>query len=268
MDSFFGFSAHAFDISTVYKPAGDFTNVGEFVSDILVFLVSAAGVIAFIFIIIAGLKYVTSSGDQKKLDSARSTLTFSVIGITVVILSFVIIRFVQAFVGTNINLMGGGDSGSGLPPSTGARCGLASSSVVAGANLGFGYDGFTAGQKIFIWDGGVNRVDLGTTLSGPQLVSFTIPSSTPPGNYGGFIENVPNPSVPCDPVTITAPVAAPCPHDYNGDGVVSEADVIILLGYFGFYAPAGSGLAIYDLNSDGVIDNSDALILAGEIGTC
>ncbi len=135
MGNFFGFDAYgAFDISTVYKPAGDFTNVGEFVSDILVFLVSAAGVIAFIFIIIAGLKFVTSSGDQKKLDSAKSTITFSVIGIAVVILSFVIIRFVQAFVGTNINLMGGGDSGSEPPPPA-PYCTITPSSVLPGASV-------------------------------------------------------------------------------------------------------------------------------------
>ena len=84
-----------------------------------------------------------------------------------------------------------------------ASCGLGSSSVVAGNNLGFGYDGFPASQKIFIWDGGSNRFDLGITLTGPQTVSLNVPSGTPPGSYGGFIENIPNPTVSCGPVTVT-----------------------------------------------------------------
>jgi hypothetical protein len=86
-----------------------------------------------------------------------------------------------------------------------AACGLGSNTVAAGDNLGFGYDGFIAGKKIFIWDGGANRFDLGTTLAGAQLVSFTIPSNVPPkSGYGGFIENGTNPVVVCGSLTVTA----------------------------------------------------------------
>ncbi len=148
-----------------------------------------------------------------------------------------------------------------------AKCGLGSTSVVAGQNLGFGYDGFTAGQKIFIWDGGVNRVDLGTTLSGSQLVSFTIPSSTPAGRYGGFIENVPNDSVVCGSVTVSVPTIS-CTYDYNKDGKVDSADVDILNSHFGESVATSPNSKIYDLDGNGEIDLNDALLLTAKFGTC
>ena len=98
--------------------------------------------------------------------------------------------------GTGLSVTGGGGGGG--------TCALGSSTVAAGSNLGFGYNNFAGGQKIFIWDGGAKRYDLGTTATGPQLVSLPIPATVPLGSYGGFIENAGFPSSPCGPVTVTA----------------------------------------------------------------
>ncbi len=227
------FDAHAFSISSVFGPASYFTDFGKLASNILTILVSLAGALALIFIIISGIKLVTASGDPKKISAATSTLTNSIIGLVVVILAFIIIQVVQAFFG-GINIIGGG--GPGGPPGGGAAtCALGSPSVAAGSNLGFGYDGFPAGQKIFIWDGGVNRFNLGTSLTGSQLVSFTIPSTTPPGNYGGFIENGANPAVACGPITVTSggvpiPACSLSPASMNAGGNITVNSINGLTG--------------------------------------
>lgn len=83
---------------------GEVTGFGDLASDILLILVSAAGVLSIIFIIIAGIKFLTSSGDEKKLASATSTLTYAIIGLAVTILAFVIIRVVQFFFGSNVTI--------------------------------------------------------------------------------------------------------------------------------------------------------------------
>jgi hypothetical protein len=52
------------------------------------------GVISVIMIIIGGLKYITSAGDSGKVSSAKDTILYAVIGLVVVALAQVIVRFV------------------------------------------------------------------------------------------------------------------------------------------------------------------------------
>ncbi len=52
------------------------------------------GVIAVIMIIIGGVKYITSSGDSNNVNSAKNTILYALIGLVVVALAQVIVRFV------------------------------------------------------------------------------------------------------------------------------------------------------------------------------
>lgn len=52
------------------------------------------GVIAVIMIIIGGLKYITSAGDSGNVTSAKNTILYAVIGLVIVALAQVIVRFV------------------------------------------------------------------------------------------------------------------------------------------------------------------------------
>lgn len=56
----------------------------------------------FIMFVIAAFKYLTSGGDPKQTESARNTMTYAVIGIVVIISSFVILRFISIFTGRDI----------------------------------------------------------------------------------------------------------------------------------------------------------------------
>lgn len=71
------------------------------------YLLIFAGLIALIFIIIGGIKLITSSGDSKQVDAARKTITWAVIGLALILMSFAIVRFVGAITGVNcINQFG------------------------------------------------------------------------------------------------------------------------------------------------------------------
>ena len=98
--------AAAFEITKdLFPPAGpygDVTSFGTLASDIVLILTGVAFAISIIFIIIAGIKIVTASGDEKKLASAQSTLTYAIIGLVLTILAFVIVRLVQYFIGANM----------------------------------------------------------------------------------------------------------------------------------------------------------------------
>jgi Type IV secretion system pilin len=61
--------------------------------DIITILSFTAGVLSAVFLVIGGIRYSTSSGNSKQIESARQTLTFAVIGLIVSILAPVIVAF-------------------------------------------------------------------------------------------------------------------------------------------------------------------------------
>lgn len=52
------------------------------------------GFIAVIMIIIGGLRYITSAGDSNAVNGAKNTLLYAIIGLVIVALAQVIVRFV------------------------------------------------------------------------------------------------------------------------------------------------------------------------------
>lgn len=52
------------------------------------------GIVAVIMIMIAGFKYITASGDTNNITSAKSTITYALVGLIIVALAQVIVRFV------------------------------------------------------------------------------------------------------------------------------------------------------------------------------
>ncbi|MDB5163819.1 MAG: rane protein of unknown function [Candidatus Saccharibacteria bacterium] len=54
------------------------------------------GVVSVIFVIIGGLKYITSSGDAGNVSSAQKTIIYALVGLVVVALAQIIVRFVLA----------------------------------------------------------------------------------------------------------------------------------------------------------------------------
>lgn len=62
------------------------------------------GIISVVMIIVGGIRYITSGGDSGKVSSAQNTVLYAVIGLIVVALAQVIVKFVLGkFVGAGTN---------------------------------------------------------------------------------------------------------------------------------------------------------------------
>lgn len=72
------------------------------VSAIIKLILVIAALIAFIFLIIGGIKWIVSGGDKAATESARGTITAALIGLLIVFAAWAIIRLIETFFGIQI----------------------------------------------------------------------------------------------------------------------------------------------------------------------
>ncbi|HET7827357.1 MAG TPA: pilin [Candidatus Saccharimonadales bacterium] len=77
------------------------SQVNGTIKTIINILSVAVGVTAVIMIIIAGFRYVTSGGKQESVANAKNTILYAIIGLVVVALAQIIVRFVLTQATTN-----------------------------------------------------------------------------------------------------------------------------------------------------------------------
>lgn len=68
--------------------------LNDLVRSVINLLSIIVGVIAVIMIIVGGLRYITSGGNDTSVTSAKNTILYAVIGLIIVALAQVIVRFV------------------------------------------------------------------------------------------------------------------------------------------------------------------------------
>ncbi len=68
-------------------------------ANIIFWLLAFSGTAALFFVIFSGIRIITSGGDAKQLDEARKSLTFAVLGLILILVSFLIINLVSTVTG-------------------------------------------------------------------------------------------------------------------------------------------------------------------------
>lgn len=80
------------DCETVTNGAGN--NVNELVATIINIFSWVVGVVCVIMIIYGGFRYVTAGGDSANVTKAKDTILYAIIGLVIVALAQVIVKFV------------------------------------------------------------------------------------------------------------------------------------------------------------------------------
>lgn len=70
--------------------------INSTIVDVINILSIVVGIISVIMIIVAGIKYITASGDPGSIKSARNTIIYALVGIAIVALAQTIVKFVIA----------------------------------------------------------------------------------------------------------------------------------------------------------------------------
>jgi hypothetical protein len=74
--------------------AGAGTDISRVIRAVLQILSWIAGVVAVFMVLLSGLKYITSGGDSSGIAGAKQALIYAIVGVIIVALSQVIVRFV------------------------------------------------------------------------------------------------------------------------------------------------------------------------------
>ncbi len=72
----------------------DATQLNTNLEDVVNILLFVLGAIAVIMIVVGGIRYALSAGDQSAITAAKNTILYSVIGLVVAILAYAIVKWV------------------------------------------------------------------------------------------------------------------------------------------------------------------------------
>ena len=85
-------------------PGGNFDNLcnlrleeGNTFGKVIEILLILAIVIALVFLVLGGIRWISSGGDKGKIDSARGTITAAIIGLVIALLAYFIVNTVFYF---------------------------------------------------------------------------------------------------------------------------------------------------------------------------
>lgn len=95
------------DLGTELKLGNDpvtkyFGSFGALFGRILDFAIPIAGIVFLIFLVFGGIKWASSQGDKAAVQSARGTLTTAIIGLVIVISSYLVLQVINLLTGFNV----------------------------------------------------------------------------------------------------------------------------------------------------------------------
>jgi uncharacterized membrane protein len=76
------------------NPDSSTTDIDSTIKSVINILSVVVGIVAVIMIIVGGFRYITSAGDSTKVTSAKNTILYAIIGLIIVAMAQLIVRFV------------------------------------------------------------------------------------------------------------------------------------------------------------------------------
>lgn len=104
MKSLLAFNLDQIPLGTGSNIGNTYSSTGNLISTILKFSLTVAGIIFIGLLIFGGIAVIMSagSGDAKKAQQGKSTVTNALIGFAIVIVAYTIIQIIEVITGLNI----------------------------------------------------------------------------------------------------------------------------------------------------------------------
>ena len=93
-------------VSPVYAQApARIADIVPIIANIIGLLAPAAAIAVFVMILVAGFQFLTSGGDPKSVAAARTTLTYAIIGVILVVVVWLILTLIEAVTGVDVTIV-------------------------------------------------------------------------------------------------------------------------------------------------------------------
>lgn len=88
---------------TIPQPANiKIGDIGMLISALVGTLLIVAALLAFFFLILGGIQWITSGGDKAGMEAARNKITHAIVGLIIVGAAWAVMILVQNFLGVTI----------------------------------------------------------------------------------------------------------------------------------------------------------------------
>ncbi|GEM_PF-3573069 len=87
---------NSFGLGSVFSIKDIWQSIPDFISTAIML----AGVLVVIYLIIAGFQYLSSGGDEKKVEIAKKNINFSITGLVIVLFSYALVNGLMSLLGT------------------------------------------------------------------------------------------------------------------------------------------------------------------------
>ncbi|HUC94597.1 MAG TPA: hypothetical protein VMR19_01140 [Candidatus Saccharimonadales bacterium] len=95
------------DCSPGISPGGKYniatiSNLSCLFSNLVTAILGLAGIALFVLLLVGGFKFITSGGDPKALEGAKGTITSAIIGLVVILVSYLILILISNITGVDV----------------------------------------------------------------------------------------------------------------------------------------------------------------------
>jgi lysylphosphatidylglycerol synthetase-like protein (DUF2156 family) len=89
-----GFGACSGNSTSAVCRARNNDNVFRILKNVINILLTVVGIVAVIMVVVGGIKYAASQGDQGAVSSAKNTIIYAIVGLVIAVMAFAIVNFV------------------------------------------------------------------------------------------------------------------------------------------------------------------------------
>ncbi len=76
--------------------------IGNVISAIVGILLLVSAILAFLYLILGGIQWITSGGDKSAMETARNKITSAIVGLIIVAASWAVMLLIGQFIGFDI----------------------------------------------------------------------------------------------------------------------------------------------------------------------
>lgn len=93
-----------YDADVTNPPPALLQDIEVVFNNIVQIILYLAGIVAFIYLLLGGFHYLNAGGDPKAAAQARTTVTYAVWGLILVVIAWIILRLIERFTGVPVTI--------------------------------------------------------------------------------------------------------------------------------------------------------------------